>query len=249
MDYHNLTLETLPQEHICCAMSGAGVQEKKQWLKQRMEEGLVFRKGDVRGKVFIEYLPSEAAWIPVEINNWLVIDCLWASGKYKGCGYGKELLQACIQDAIDQHKDGVYTLSSLKKQPYLSDPKFFIHHGFQVCDERQGYTLLALPFTDGVALPTFMPHVLQDTQEQGFSLYYSCQCPFALTYGQALQTWMQEAHIPFTLHPVTTKEEARACPSPVTHYALYQDGHFLTHEILSQKKAERLIADYVGKGY
>ena len=62
MEYIQLTQENLQKEHICCSMTEKkgdhSVTDKKAWLKERMEEGLVFYKADVRGKVFIEYIPD-----------------------------------------------------------------------------------------------------------------------------------------------------------------------------------------------
>ena len=63
MDYIRLSPENLESEHICCAISNAKdpqVIAKKQWLAERLGEGLVFLKADVRGKCFIEYLPFVA---------------------------------------------------------------------------------------------------------------------------------------------------------------------------------------------
>lgn len=42
MDYIRVTKENIDKEHICCAMSGKQSLAKKEWLKQRFEEGLVF---------------------------------------------------------------------------------------------------------------------------------------------------------------------------------------------------------------
>ena len=53
MEYIQLTQENLQKEHICCSMTEKkgdhSVTDKKAWLKERMEEGLVFYKADVRG--------------------------------------------------------------------------------------------------------------------------------------------------------------------------------------------------------
>ena len=56
-----LTHDNLETEHICCAISNnkdVQVMSKKAWLSNRLDEGLVFLKGDVRGKCFIEYIPA-----------------------------------------------------------------------------------------------------------------------------------------------------------------------------------------------
>ena len=90
MELVKLTHDNLEQEHICCAIANnkdIQVLSKKNWLKERLDEGLVFLKCDVRGKCFIEYLPAEYAWVPVEANGYMYIDCLWVSGQFKGHGY------------------------------------------------------------------------------------------------------------------------------------------------------------------
>lgn len=67
MEIITLTKENLEKEHICCAISNDGdcqVTSKKAWLSDRFDDGLVFKKGNVRGKCFIEYIPAEKAWAP-----------------------------------------------------------------------------------------------------------------------------------------------------------------------------------------
>ena len=62
----------LEHEHICCAISNnkdIQVMTKKAWLKERLDEGLVFLKCNVRGKSIIEYIPAEYAWAPKEADG------------------------------------------------------------------------------------------------------------------------------------------------------------------------------------
>ena len=59
MSYIHITEENIDKEHICCAMSGKQSLAKKEWLKQRFNEGLVFYRSEERGKCFIEYIPAE----------------------------------------------------------------------------------------------------------------------------------------------------------------------------------------------
>lgn len=42
MEYMRITSENIDKEHICCAMSGKQSVKKKEWLKERFAEGLVF---------------------------------------------------------------------------------------------------------------------------------------------------------------------------------------------------------------
>lgn len=89
--FKNITHDNIDIEHICCAISDkkhqGGVDNKKEWIRQRLPEGHVFRKLDVKGKVFIEYAPLETAWVPIIADNYLYIYCLWVSGSFKRKGY------------------------------------------------------------------------------------------------------------------------------------------------------------------
>ena len=112
MSYIHITEENIDKEHICCAMSGKQSLAKKEWLKQRFEEGLVFYRSAERGKCFIEYIPAENAWVPIQADGYVYIDCLWVSGSLKGHGYANELLQQCVQDAKGQGRKGLCILSA-----------------------------------------------------------------------------------------------------------------------------------------
>ena len=135
MEYIRITKENIDKEHICCAMSGQQSLAKKEWLKQRFEEGLVFYRSAERGKCFIEYIPAENAWVPIDAAGWLYINCLWVSGSMKGHGYSSELLEECLRDAKAQGKNGVCILCAEgRKREFLADPKFLTHKGFKVSD-------------------------------------------------------------------------------------------------------------------
>lgn len=116
MEYMRITNENIDKEHICCAMSGKQSIKKKEWLKERFDEGLVFYRSVERGKCFIEYVPAENAWIPIEADGYIYINCLWIAGAMKGHGYSNDLLSECIRDAKTQGKKGVCILSSDKRK-------------------------------------------------------------------------------------------------------------------------------------
>lgn len=79
-------------------------------LADRLREGHVFRKLQVKDPVFIEYAPLETAWVPVLGDNYLYVYCLWAYGAGKGKGYGRALMEYCLADARVQGKSGVCLL-------------------------------------------------------------------------------------------------------------------------------------------
>lgn len=72
MNFIKVTRENLENEHICCAISNnkdVQVSSKKSWLQGRFDDGLVFLKSTERGKCFIEYIPAENAWIPIDAKD------------------------------------------------------------------------------------------------------------------------------------------------------------------------------------
>ena len=247
MEYIRVTKENLEKEHICCAISNnrdVQVASKKAWLAERFDEGLVFLKSVERGKCFIEYIPAEMAWNPIDAEGYLYIDCLWVSGSFKGHGYSNDLLSACIEDGRAQGRKGLCILSSVKKKPFLADPKYLEYKGFSVCDEADnGIRLLYLPFSPDAAPPRFKdgarhPHV----DEPGYVLYYTAQCPFNAKYVPIVERTAQEQGVRFRAIELKSREEAQSAPTPVTTYALFRDGEYLTNEQMNDAKFIKLLA-------
>jgi len=246
MEYIKVTKDNLEKEHICCAISNNNdvqVSSKKAWLADRFEEGLVFLKSVERGKCFIEYIPAENAWVPINADEYMYIDCLWVSGSFKGHGYSSDLLNACIEDSKEKGRKGLCILAAAKKKPFLADPKFLKYKGFSVCDEADnGIQLWYLPFETDADRPMFRecakhPHI----GEKGYVLYYTSQCPFNAKYVPVLEKTAEENGIPFRAIQIGSREEAQNAPSPVTNYALFHDGEYITNEQMNDKKFLKLI--------
>lgn len=120
MEYIRITTENIDLEHICCAMSGKQSLAKKEWMKNCFEDGLVFYRSKERGKCFIEYIPAENAWIPIEAGGYIYINCLWIAGAMKGHGYSDDLISECIRDAKETEKKGICILSSEGRKKRVS---------------------------------------------------------------------------------------------------------------------------------
>lgn len=246
MDYIKVTNNNIEKEHICCAISNNNdiqVSSKKAWLKERINDGLVFLKSAERGKCFIEYIPAENAWNPIVADGYMYIDCLWVAGSFKGHGYSTDLLNACIEDSKSKGKVGLCILSSAKKKPFLADPKYLKYKGFSVCDEADnGIQLWYLPFSDNVAKPKFKecakhPHI----EEKGYVLYYTNQCPFNAKYVPVLEKIAKERNIQFKAIKLETKEDAQNAPTPITTYAMFAGGDYLTNEQMNDKRFIKLL--------
>lgn len=242
--FKNLTIENIDNEHLCCAISDkkhkSGVEVKKKWLKDRIAEGHTFRKLDEKGKVFIEYAPLENAWTPINGNNYIYIYCLWVAGSYKGKGYGKALLEYCIDDAKKLGKSGVCTLTSKKKKPFLSDKKFLTKFGFEVADSTGDYEILALSF-DG-SKPNFAQSVKsQSIESNALAIYYGMQCPYIPNCIEQIENYCKNNDIEVNLIAVDSLEKAKNLPCIFNNWAVFYNGKFETVHLLNEGYLKKIL--------
>ncbi len=244
-EYINLTLDNLEEEHLCCAIADkkhqAGVVSKKEWLKERISEGHVFRKLNAKGKIFVEYAPLEEAWVPIEGEDYVYIYCLWVSGSYKGKGHAKALLTHCIEDAKAQGKKGVCILSSQKKKPFLSDKKFMQKFGFEVADTfEKDYELLALPF-DG-SKPAFAECVKHpSTTDDTLTIYYSPQCPYSADCIAQVKAFCEANAVALNLVVIDSLKKAKSIPVLFNNWAVLYQGKFETVHLLNEGYLKKLL--------
>lgn len=239
MEYITLTKENLAKEHICCAFSDKKCKEsyelKKEWLRKELDNGYVFRRLDERAKVFIEYGPAERAWMPVDAPGYLMINCFWVSGQYKGKGHGKALLQSALDDARAQGKAGLMTVVGTSKLPFMSDTKWLLRQGFEVVEKLPyGFSLLALKIDKEASDPSFKACVQSGEceEKEGLVVYYTNRCPFTEYYVTgSLFCVAQSKGIPLKIVKLETTEQAQAAPSPATIFSLFFNGKFVTTDL------------------
>ena len=240
----SLTPENLADEHLCCIIRSKkahpGVEAKRQWLAQRLPEGHVFRKLDEKATVFIEYAPLETAWVPILGDNYLYIYCLWVTGESKGRGYGRELMEYCLDDAREKGKSGVCMLGAAKQKAWLTDQAFARKFGFETVDTTQnGYELLALSF-DGT-LPRFSPTAkAMCIESKTLTIYSDSQCPFVAQYRELIDRHCRGKGIPVSFIPVDTLEKAKSLPCVFNNFAVFYGGEFVTVNLITPAQIDRL---------
>ena len=234
-----LNTQNIATEHICCAISDKkckdSYQAKKDWLKKEFDNGYIFRRIDARAKVFIEYGPAENAWIPINANNYLNINCFWVSGKYKKNGYGKELLRLAKEDALAQGRDGLITVVGSKKFHFMSDTKWLLKQGFEEVEKLSyGFSLLALKFNIESEKPSFNESVKSGEcdEKRGIVVYYSNRCPFSEFHAtESLLETANKRTLPLKVIKLETMKQAQNAPTPATVFSLFYDGKFITTDI------------------
>jgi ribosomal protein S18 acetylase RimI-like enzyme len=241
----------IDQEHICCALGNdkknrTRAESKKDWLKKRFDDGLIFKRFDQRGKIFIEYIPIEKVWKPIAGKNFMVINCLWVSGQFKGKGLSLQLLEECIKDTKAQKMDGIVVVSSNKVKPFLTDKRFYLKHGFEIIDSAAPYfELLALKFNKNAKNPHFTANAKSGncSNKNGFTFIYSNQCPFMEEYVGLLAEISGRKKIPVEVKKLQNYEEAQQTGSPFGTLGIYYNGVFKTHELMTENKFEGLMEE------
>jgi len=244
-DFINITHENLVNEHLCCIIRSKvthpGIEAKRQWLADRLNEGHVFRKLNAKATVFIEYAPLETAWAPIIGDNYIYLYCLWVLGNYKGKGYARSLLEYCVTDAKAKEKSGICMLGATKQKAWLSDQSFAKKFGFEVVDTTDnGYELLALSF-DGTT-PQFTQNAkTKEIENKEITIYYDMQCPFVYQTIEVIRLYCETHDIPASLIQVNTLQKAKELPCVFNNWAVFYKGKFETVNLLSIENLKRIL--------
>ena len=244
-EFINLTAENLAGEHLCCIIRSKklhpGVETKRQWLSGRLAEGHVFRKLNEKATVMIEYAPLETAWVPVTGDNYMYLYCLWVSGEHKGKGYGKALMEYCLEDARAKGKSGICMLGAKKQKSWLSDQSFAKKFGFETVDTAGGgYELLARSF-DGTK-PAFTDSAKkQEIESRELTVYYSPQCPFILRKLESIRAYCETSGVPASFISVDTLQKAKELPCVFNNWAVFYQGKLETVNLVDAGYVEKML--------
>jgi hypothetical protein len=236
----------IDKEDLCCGRSmdkrnSEGVILKKQWMIEGFKKGMKFKKIPDIAKIFIEYIPAEYAWRPVEAPGYMCIHCLWVSGSAKGKGYASALLAECEKDSLGMN--GIVVVTG--KKPFLTDKKIFQKNGFEICDNADPYfELLVKKFRKTAIAPKFRVNAKKGIidKSKGLLITYTSQCPFANYYVKEMGIVASNKKIPFKAVLMNNCRDAQNSASPYGSFGVFYNGKFVTHEIMSQGKFEKLIA-------
>ncbi len=226
---------------FCCTSKrdSEGWQAKRAWLEPRFAEGLKLYLLPKPLRGFVEFIPGEHAWRPIDAEGWMVIHCLWVVGKSKDQGAAKALLDRVVADARAAGARGVAAVAS--KHSFLTSPEFYEHHGFVVADHSPpAYDLVALPFGDD-PLPRFTARA---GGAAGLWVQSTDQCPYhAQLVDELIETGRELGHR-VTVEPLTSAAAIRArAVSGHGSFGLTLDGEPLPNVFLGKdlRKALRAI--------
>jgi len=231
------------EDVVCVRGEGnkEGINLKKAWLRARFSEGLKFKKLIINGRSwgFIEYLPAEYAWRPVDAPGYMFIDCIWVIGRQKGKGYGKLLLEECLKDACGMN--GVCVVASNK--PFMAKKDMFLKNGFEVCDTAPPFYELLVKKMKGASLPQFTEKARKAcfNDKEGAVFLYSDQCPYTARYLDEMMEGANELGIPVKKLKLTSAAQTREMPFAYGTCGVIYRGKLLTHGILTRKDFVKLL--------
>ncbi|MUG65096.1 GNAT family N-acetyltransferase [Paenibacillus campinasensis] len=220
-----------------------GYQRKQEWLLRRFEEGLKLKiiEEDGYPRGFMEYTPIEFAWRGVTGENYLFIHCLWIVGRGKGKGYGKQLLNDCIEDARRSRKSGVSIMTS--SQTWLADKSFFTKQGFELVDQTpSGFELLARRFDDSP-----VPRLVHGWEEraagyrEGLTILKSDQCPYIQDAVTTIVEVAQERNIPIQVMDMESSGDAQHAVSAYGSFNVIYNGKLLTYHPVTKRELYKLL--------
>lgn len=173
----------------------------------------------------------------------MLINCFWVSGRYKEQGYGKALFQECVRDA--KGMDGIAVVVAKKKQPFMSEKKFFQKQGFTLADTAEPYfELWYKPLKKSASIPQFKTCAKNGVcdHQQGLSVFYTNGCPFNEYYVNVELKKVAEARgIPLKINKIETLEQAQNHFVPHTLYSVFYNGKFITQHVLNEKFFDKFI--------
>jgi len=240
----------LPECGIGCLINQKrpGFQRKVEWLKQNFAEGLrsfMFRDGKGKPLGFIEFVPGEFAWRPVDARGWLFVHCLWVFPRgRKTAGLGSRLIQACVAEARATRAIGVAALVS--DGPWMASKEIFLKNGFQPIAAADRFQLVIHRLREGPE-PRFRDISGNAKKYRGLHVVYCAQCPMLPKSVNDLSKMAVERGLKLKVTVLKNAREAQNAPSYYGVFSLLWNGRLLSDHYTSKGRFKYLLRDEILK--
>ena len=241
----DVTDENVEEIGVFCVKDkkSPGFKLKAEWFKCHYNEGLRIKIAiDKQYKQigFIEYIPSEFAWRPIQAKNFLFIHCIAIMVKdARNQQIGSELIQRCEQDAQSEKKSGVCVMSS--DGVWMANKSIFVKNGFIIADKLGRFELMVKKIGDNIPMPKFIDWSNKQIKYQGWNLIYSDQCPWHEKSAKDLKQYASFKGIELNVLKLNSNVEAQNAPSGFGTFSLIKDGRQLEDHYISQTRFENIL--------
>lgn len=218
-----------------------GFQIKLDWLSKRRKEGLklILLKVDNELAGFIEYVPGQYAWRPVDAIDYMFIHCMWVYPKKNyNKGYGSLLINHCIEDAKGQGLKGVAV--QVSSGSWMTGANVFSKNGFLSIEKKGRFELMVYKFAD-CPDPKFIDWEQYAASYKGLHLVYANQCPFFIKSVEEMRQTAKEQGYKLNVSILKTSEQARNAPSGYGVYGLVYNGKLLADHYISNTRFKNIL--------
>ncbi|MBP7563970.1 MAG: GNAT family N-acetyltransferase [Candidatus Cloacimonetes bacterium] len=216
---------------------------KDEWLLKRFDEGLKIKlfypENAKKAEGFIEYTLGENCWRGLNAKGYMVIHCLWVSGKkYRDKGIGSLLISDCEKEAKEQGLNGVAVLCS--SDAFMAGEAIFLKNNYTLVQKHgKHYSLYVKQFRDG-EMPS-INIIPPKTDNQGTEIFYSHQCPWVARFMFELKDYIKEKNLDIRITEITSPKEAQNMLSPYSSFILTHNGKLLADHYISMTRFENIL--------
>ncbi len=214
-----------------------GFRKKLEWVKKRFAEGMRIKMLQLPLRGFIEYIPGEYAWRPVNAQGYMFIHCLWVVGQSRGKGLAKLLLHECIKDANKSGMQGVVMVTS--DRDWLVKEKFLSKQGFETVDIAPPTFKLMVKKLGDYPSPSFCGSWDKKISryKEGITIFRSDQCPYIENYTRGVKEKVKELKIKCNIVEFNHCQDVRnLAPSAYGVFGIISSGNVLTYNDLIKNK-------------
>jgi hypothetical protein len=219
-----------------------GYQPKVRWLEQRFREGLrllLFRNEKGKPLAFLEYVPGEHAWRPVDAKGWLFVHCLWVySAGQKIGGLASRLICACIEEARKAGAVGVAAMVS--DGTWMAGKQVFLKNGFEQVSEADRFQLLVHRLKPGRE-PRFRNLSRNLAKYEGLHLVYAAQCPMLPKSVNDLSEMAAANGLELCVTVLDSARKAQNAPSYYGVFNLIWNGRLLSDHYVSKGRFKNIL--------
>jgi hypothetical protein len=131
-----------------------------------------------------------------------------------------------------------------KNIPFSVDRRFYLKKGFEVCDEAPPYfIMLVKKFKEDAPTPRFTEKAktAEFPGKEGLTFFYTDMCPFNADYVDIMIETAVKHGIKSEKIKVENLKQAKDLPTPFGIFSVFYNGKFLTHEVMAEKKFDKLL--------
>lgn len=237
--------ENVKEHTLFCVkdITNPGFDHKRKWFEKAYQEGLRIKiLKDQKDKMigFIEYVPGESAWRPVNAQNFMFIHCMYVYAKQdRNRGYGSMLVEECEKEAKVLGMSGVCVMTS--SGAWIANKTIFEKNGYIQIDENGRFELLSHKWEETASDPQLVDWKSKQHNYQGWHLLYANQCPWHEKSVQALLNVAMDFGIDLKVRQLNTAKEAQNAPSGFGVFSLLHNGKLLDDHYLSATRFKNIV--------